>query len=99
MGAVQAAVVPPLLPLQLQDHGPLPLTVVAVPALQRFVDGALVTVTPLAAPHVPLTGPVPPGEEEVVTTNIFEATLKFFAHFSALIVNEYVVEGLSFLSV
>jgi len=34
--AAQIAMVPPLLPRQLQFQGPLPVTVVAVPALQRL---------------------------------------------------------------
>ena len=53
--AEQDAVVPPLLPPQLHDHGPLPLTVDAVPALQRLAVGALVSLPPFEEPHVPLT--------------------------------------------
>ena len=53
-GAEQLAVVPPLLPVQDQFHGPLPLTAEAVPALHRFVAGVLLTVAPLAEPHCPL---------------------------------------------
>jgi hypothetical protein len=52
-GAEQTAVVPPLLPTQLQFQGPLPVTLVAVPALQRLVVGAVVTATPAAVPHEP----------------------------------------------
>jgi hypothetical protein len=55
-GAEQDAFVPPLAPLHVQLHGPLPLTDDGVPALQRFADGLLEVATPLAEPHVPLTG-------------------------------------------
>ena len=37
------AVPPPLLPAQVHDHGPLPLTFEAVPTLQRFAVGAVLT--------------------------------------------------------
>ena len=47
---------PPLLPAQLHDHGPLPLTVEAVPAVQRFAVGAVLTVAPFELPHAPFTG-------------------------------------------
>ncbi len=57
MFAEQLAVVPPLDPVQLHVHGPVPLTVVAVPALQRLVVGAVVKVPPLDEPHTPFTGP------------------------------------------
>ena len=52
-GASQDAVVPLLMPSQLQVQGPLPETAVAVPALQRPLVGALVAATPLAGPHCP----------------------------------------------
>jgi hypothetical protein len=55
-GALHAALVPPLLPSHIQAQGPLPVTAVAVPALQRFVVGAVVTATPFAEPQTPLTG-------------------------------------------
>ena len=55
--AEQVAVVPPLLPTQLQIQGPLPVTAVAVPALQRFAVGALVMSAPFEEPHAPLTAP------------------------------------------
>ena len=57
--AEQVAVVPPPLPAQVHDHGPLPLTVDAVPALQRFAVGALVRLAPFEEPHAPLTLEVP----------------------------------------
>ena len=44
--APQAAVVPSLLPSQLQLQGPLPETAVAVPVLHKPVVGALATVVP-----------------------------------------------------
>ena len=50
------AVVPPLLPMQVHDHGPVPLTADAVPAVQRFVVGLTLTVAPFALPQTPLTG-------------------------------------------
>ena len=50
------AVLPPLLPAQLHDHGPLPLTVEAVPAVQRLAVGAVLTVAPFEQPHAPFTG-------------------------------------------
>ncbi len=54
--AEQLAVVPPFDPVQLHVHGPVPLTAVAVPALQRFVVGAEVNVPPFEVPHTPFTG-------------------------------------------
>jgi hypothetical protein len=53
VGAQHNPVAPPLLPEQLQDHGPLPLTADAVPALQRLALGAVLTATPFALPHLP----------------------------------------------
>jgi hypothetical protein len=53
--AEQVAVVPPLAPAQLHDHGPLPLTVDAVPVVQRFAVGALVRLPLFDEPHAPLT--------------------------------------------
>ena len=50
-----AAVLPPLLPAQLHDHGPVPLTVDAVPAVQRLAVGLVLTVNPFDEPHTPLT--------------------------------------------
>ena len=52
---MQVAVVPLPAPAQLHVHGPLPLTVSAVPALQRFAVGATISVWPSDAPHAPLT--------------------------------------------
>jgi hypothetical protein len=54
-GATQEAAVPPLEPVQLQSHGPVPLTVEAEPTVQRFVVGAALTGTPFADPQEPLT--------------------------------------------
>src|SRR5208283_4248623 len=53
--AEQLALDPPLDPAQLQLHGPLPETVEAEPALQRFELGALVKPCPFDEPHAPLT--------------------------------------------
>jgi hypothetical protein len=47
---------PPLIPWHVQLHGPEPLTLLALPALHRFVLGALVSVPPLALPHWPVIG-------------------------------------------
>jgi hypothetical protein len=54
--AEQLAGVPPLLPAQDQDHGPVPVTAEAVPALHRFTVGALLSAAPFDEPHKPLTG-------------------------------------------
>ena len=54
--AEHKVVVPPFDPIQPQVHGPIPLTAVAVPPLQRFVVGAVVDVCPFDAPQAPLTG-------------------------------------------
>ncbi len=56
MFALQLAVVPPDRPAQLQVQGPTPLTVLVIPALQRFVVGALVKVPPFELPQAPFTG-------------------------------------------
>jgi hypothetical protein len=54
-GALQDAVVPPPVPVQLQFHGPVPVTAVAVPEEQNPVVGAVDTPTPFAPPHTPDT--------------------------------------------
>ena len=56
--AEQFAVEPPFDPAQVQVQGPLPPTVLALPAVQRLLAGAVVKVPPLAEPHWPLTGGV-----------------------------------------
>jgi hypothetical protein len=56
--AEQAAVAPPLLPLQLHAHGPLPVTVDGLPVVQRPAVGEVVRATPLALPQMPVTGGV-----------------------------------------
>jgi hypothetical protein len=53
--AEQVAVVPPFDPVQLHVHGPAPLTLEALPELQRFKVGADVNVPLLDEPHAPLT--------------------------------------------
>lgn len=45
---------PPPTPEQDQLQGPVPLTLLTVPALQRLVLGDVVNVVPLAEPHSPL---------------------------------------------
>jgi len=54
-GAAQEAAVPPFEPVHAQSHGPVPVTIEALPAAQRFVVGVLPTGTPFAEPHEPLT--------------------------------------------
>ena len=54
--AEQLTIEPPLDPVQLHVHGPMPFTTVAVPALHRLVVGAVVNVPPLDVPQTPLTG-------------------------------------------
>ena len=51
--AEQFAVEP--LPTQVQFHGPLPVTVVGLPALHKLVVGAALNVWPWALPQTPLT--------------------------------------------
>ena len=51
------AVVPPPVPAHDHVHGPLPVTVLAVPAVQRLLVGALATVVPFTEPQVPLSTP------------------------------------------
>lgn len=54
--AEQLAVVPLFLPEHTQLQGPEPVTVVSVPAEQRFVIGADASVCPLLLPQAPLIG-------------------------------------------
>ena len=53
--AEQLAFVPPLMPTHVHVHGPVPLTIDALPALHRFVVGTLWKLPPLDDPHVPFT--------------------------------------------
>jgi hypothetical protein len=53
--AEQLAAVPPFSPVQFHVHGPLPLTSVWFPALQRLEVGAKVSVRPLDVPQTPST--------------------------------------------
>lgn len=55
-GAPQVAVVPPFCPLQVHDHGPVPLTIEGVPTLQSPTVGITVVTTPFAGPQTPFTG-------------------------------------------
>lgn len=65
--AEQLAVEPPLLPVQVQDQGPDPLTEDALPALQRFAGGgALAIDVPLAEPQTPSTDGVFVAEQLAV---------------------------------
>lgn len=54
-GALQDAVTPPLVPLQVQDHDPVLETEEAEPTEQRLEDGAVYEATPLALPQTPST--------------------------------------------
>lgn len=56
--AEQVASPPPYDPVQSQFHGPLPVTEVGVPALQRLVVGVEVNDPPFDDPHTPVTGSV-----------------------------------------
>jgi hypothetical protein len=69
--AEQLAAAPPFSPVQLHVHGPLPLTAVAVPVLQRFVVGALLNDWPLADPQAPLTGVVETDAEQLAFVPLF----------------------------
>lgn len=55
IGAEQLTVVFSPEPVQLQLHGPSPMTAVSCPDLQRPDVGAALTATPFAGPHAPLT--------------------------------------------
>jgi hypothetical protein len=52
--AEQLAVVPPFIPVQLQYQGPVPVTVVAVPVVQRLLVGVAIAGVPLLLPQTPL---------------------------------------------
>ncbi len=54
-GAVQLTVMPLFSPIQLQFHGPLPLTELGVPVEQRLSIGCTAMATPFAEPQRPLT--------------------------------------------
>jgi len=58
LGAEHCAVLPPWLPAQLHDHGPVPPTEDAVPMRQRSVVGAALTAMPLEEPHAPFKGAI-----------------------------------------
>ena len=52
-GAVQDVLVPPCVPAQVQFQGPEPLTVDALPRLQRPLVGFELVGTLFAGPHIP----------------------------------------------
>lgn len=56
--AEQLAEEPPLIPLHVQVHGPVPLIAEELPAEHfcAFVEGAVALVVPFAVPQTPLTG-------------------------------------------
>lgn len=68
--ALHVAIVPPLLPAHVQFQGPLPVTVEAVPVVQRFVVGATVKVLALLLPQVPLI-----AARAKVAVTLFEALM------------------------
>ena len=53
--ALQDALRPPLVPLQLQFHGPVPLNPLGLPALHRLLVGGDISKLPFALPQTPLT--------------------------------------------
>ena len=55
-GAEHDALKPPVVPEQLQLHGPAPATLPALPALHKLAEGLCATATPFAEPQAPLTG-------------------------------------------
>jgi hypothetical protein len=76
--AEQLAVVPPSLPSQLHDHGPVPPTDEAAPMLQRSVVGAVLRVRPLDDPHAPLTREANKGaEQRAVEPNLLPVQLQY----------------------
>lgn len=54
-GAEHVPLVPPLLPLQVQFHGPAPVTADAAPDEHRLSVGATAAATAFAEPQTPLT--------------------------------------------
>ena len=52
-GADQEADVPPLVPVHVHVHGPVPVTSEAVPVEQMLLAGLEVTAVPLAVPQTP----------------------------------------------
>lgn len=56
--ALQLALVPPKIPIQVQFHGPVPSTDDGVPLLQRLVVGIVVVLIPCEVPQVALTARV-----------------------------------------
>ena len=52
----QVSSVPPFVPEQLQSQGPLPVTLDAVPVVQRLIVGCSVKFCPSEEPQTPLTG-------------------------------------------
>jgi hypothetical protein len=83
--AAHCAVVPPFNPAHDHFQGPVPATVEAVPAVQRFVVGADNTVVPLADPHEPFTTTV-----TTPTLNVVCAVARTFPFFLTLTVTVYV---------
>ena len=55
IAAPHGTVAPPLDPVHDQFHGPVPVKLIALPALHKLApDGAELNVCPLALPHTPL---------------------------------------------
>ena len=55
-GATQPTAPPPLVPEQLQVHGPCPLTALEIPAAHKPLRGAVKVGTPFAPPQAPVIG-------------------------------------------
>ena len=69
--ALQFAVAPPLAPVHVQLHGPVPVTLVSVPVIQRLPDGAIKKMALFESPHVPLIGAL---TDVSTTESAFKAT-------------------------
>jgi hypothetical protein len=87
----EAAVLPPLWPLQCQYHGPVPVTAVADPALHRPEVGATVVGTPAAGPHAPLIvfGPAIAGSAKSDTETVTYSLRKQFGFISFTVTDRY----------
>jgi hypothetical protein len=69
MFALQLALVPPFAPTHDHVQGPVPVTVVGVPVVQRFVVGAVLKDCPLEEPQTPFMGV---GGAVTVTVTFFD---------------------------
>ena len=65
------------MPAQVQFHGPLPVTLDAVPAVQRLVVGAEPSVELLDEPHKPFTGGLTGALQNAVEPPLLPAHSQF----------------------